>query len=125
MLAPSTLNMFPKFELAPILMYFVMFAKTLRPSVTPRQGRAGSFRAELLQALGGLGRRQAFRRGLQFRAGFAGLKAAEFRKHPIMDGGLRTGARARLDRFREDVHGEYRWVWAEAALAANIIVKGP
>ena len=29
MLAPSTLNMFPKFELAPILMYFVMFAKIL------------------------------------------------------------------------------------------------
>ena len=35
MLAPRTLNILPKFELAPILMYFVMFANTLRPSVTP------------------------------------------------------------------------------------------
>ena len=32
MLAPSiTLNILPKAELAPILMYFVMFPKTLRP----------------------------------------------------------------------------------------------
>ena len=35
MLAPITLNMFPKFELAPILMYFVMLPNTLRPSSTP------------------------------------------------------------------------------------------
>ena len=35
MLAPSTLNILPKFELAPILMYLVILPKTLRPSMTP------------------------------------------------------------------------------------------
>ena len=35
MLAPSTLNMLPKFELAPILMYLTMLAKIFRPSITP------------------------------------------------------------------------------------------
>src|SRR5450432_3716751 len=42
-LAPSTLNMFPKLELAPILMYLMMFAKTFRPSITrgpPYPGRS-------------------------------------------------------------------------------------
>ena len=34
-LAPSTLNMLPKFELAPILMYLMMLPKILRPSMTP------------------------------------------------------------------------------------------
>ena len=34
-LAPSTLNMLPKFELAPMRMYFRMFTNTLRPSSTP------------------------------------------------------------------------------------------
>ena len=34
-LAPSTLNMLPKFELAPMRMYLRMLAKTLRPSSTP------------------------------------------------------------------------------------------
>ncbi len=31
MLAPSTLNMLPKFELAPILMYLMMLPKILAP----------------------------------------------------------------------------------------------
>ena len=31
-LAPSTLNMLPKLELAPMRMYLTMLAKTLRPS---------------------------------------------------------------------------------------------
>src|SRR6516162_6727963 len=38
-LAPSTLNMLPKFELAPILMYLVMLPNTLRPSMTPSCGQ--------------------------------------------------------------------------------------
>ena len=34
-LAPTTLNMLPKFELAAILMYLTMLPKTRRPSSTP------------------------------------------------------------------------------------------
>src|SRR5580765_5843983 len=34
-LAPTTLNMFPKFELAAILMYLTILPKTRRPSKTP------------------------------------------------------------------------------------------
>ena len=34
-LAPTTLNMLPKLELAAILMYFVILPNTRRPSSTP------------------------------------------------------------------------------------------
>jgi hypothetical protein len=35
LVAPITLNMFPKFEFAPIRMYFTTLPSTLRPSMTP------------------------------------------------------------------------------------------
>src|SRR5271157_5848259 len=50
MLAPRTLNMFPKFELAPILMYFVMFAKMRRPSTTPSLRTSKFFSRRMMSA---------------------------------------------------------------------------
>ena len=50
MLAPSTLNMLPKFELAPILMYLVMLPKTLRPSMTPSPSTARLFSSRMMSA---------------------------------------------------------------------------
>ena len=50
MLAPSTLNMLPKFELAPILMYFVMLPKTLRPSMTPSSSTTRLFSSRMMSA---------------------------------------------------------------------------
>ena len=40
-LAPSTLNMLPKLELAPMRMYLRMLANTLRPSSTPSSSTRG------------------------------------------------------------------------------------
>src|ERR1035438_3553373 len=62
-LAPSTLNMLPKLELAPMRMYLRMLAKTLRPSMTPpsstmssdlneREKGAGSQHAEHVAEVG-------------------------------------------------------------------------
>src|SRR5579871_4467310 len=49
-LAPSTLNMFPKLELAPIRMYLRMFAKIFRPSVTPPSSTIRSFSSRIKSA---------------------------------------------------------------------------
>src|SRR5580700_2758226 len=49
-LAPSTLNMFPKLELAPIRMYLRIFAKTLRPSITPPSSTMRSFSSKIRSA---------------------------------------------------------------------------
>ena len=65
---------------------------------------------ELLQACLRLGVGQAFRCGLQFRAGFEGLKPADFHEQPIMGGGLRAHAFGLLDRFREHIHERVRKV---------------
>ena len=50
MLAPSTLNMFPKFELAPILMYLTMLPKILRPSSTPSASTSRLFSSRMMSA---------------------------------------------------------------------------
>ena len=50
MLAPSTLNMFPKFELAPILMYLTMLPKILRPSSTPSESTIRLFSRRMMSA---------------------------------------------------------------------------
>ena len=49
-LAPSTLNMLPKLELAPILIYLVMLPKTLRPSITPSPSTARLFSSNMMSA---------------------------------------------------------------------------
>src|SRR6202030_3949275 len=48
--APSTLNMFPKLELAPILIYLVMLPKTFRPSITPSPSTAKLFSSKMMSA---------------------------------------------------------------------------
>src|SRR6478609_1307460 len=50
MLAPSTLNMLPKFELAPIFIYLVMLAKILRPSNTSSPNTARLFSSRMMSA---------------------------------------------------------------------------
>ena len=49
-LAPRTLNMFPKFELAPMRMYFTMLAKTFRPSRTPSSSTIRFFSSRIRSA---------------------------------------------------------------------------
>ena len=49
-LAPSTLNIFPKLELAPMRMYLRMLAKTLRPSITPPSSTLRSFSSRIRSA---------------------------------------------------------------------------
>ena len=49
-LAPSTLNMLPKFELAPMRMYLRMFAKTLRPSRMPSSSTIRLFSSRMRSA---------------------------------------------------------------------------
>ena len=49
-LAPSTLNMLPKLELAPMRMYLRMFANTLRPSITPSSSTIRSFSSRIRSA---------------------------------------------------------------------------
>src|ERR1035437_4073500 len=46
-LAMSTLNTFPKFELAVILMYLIVLPKVLRPSTTPSSDRDRKQREEV------------------------------------------------------------------------------
>lgn len=50
-LATITLNMFPKFELAVILMYFTMLPNVLRPSITPSRSTIRSFSSRMMSAL--------------------------------------------------------------------------
>src|ERR1035441_9418061 len=49
-LAPNTLNILPKLELAPIRMYLRMFAKTFRPSMTPLSRTIKSFSSKIRSA---------------------------------------------------------------------------
>ena len=49
-LAPRTLNMFPKFELVPILMYLTMLPKTRRPSKSPCSSTSKSFSSKMRSA---------------------------------------------------------------------------
>ena len=49
-LAPSTLNILPKLELAPIRTYLRMFTKTLRPSITPSSSTIKSFSNKIIDA---------------------------------------------------------------------------
>ncbi|MPM88818.1 hypothetical protein SDC9_135922 [bioreactor metagenome] len=44
------LNMFPKLELAVILMYFMMLPKVLRPSITPSFNTIRSFSSKMISA---------------------------------------------------------------------------
>ena len=44
------LNMFPKLELAPILMYLMMFPKTLRPSMIPSSRTSRLFSRRMMSA---------------------------------------------------------------------------
>ena len=50
-LAAITLNMFPKLELAVILMYLVMFPNVFRPSSTPSSNTIRSFSSKMMSAL--------------------------------------------------------------------------
>ena len=49
-LATSTLNMLPKFELAPMRTYLRMLAKTLRPSRTPSSSTIRLFSSRMMSA---------------------------------------------------------------------------
>jgi len=49
-LAPSTLNIFPKFELVPMTMYFMMLAKHRRPSTIPSFSTDRSFSRRMIFA---------------------------------------------------------------------------
>ena len=49
-LAPSTLNMLPKLELAPMRMYFRMLTNTLRPSSTPSSSTIRFFSSRIMSA---------------------------------------------------------------------------
>ena len=48
MLAPITLNMLPKLELAAILMYLMMLPNTLRPSITPSSSTSRLFSSRMM-----------------------------------------------------------------------------
>ena len=50
-LANITLNIFPKFELAVILMYLLMLPKVFRPSSTPSSNTSKSFSNKIMSAL--------------------------------------------------------------------------
>ena len=50
-LANMTLNMLPKFELAVILMYLLIFPKVFRPSSTPSSSTIRSFSSRIISAL--------------------------------------------------------------------------
>ena len=50
MLAISTLNTLPKFELAVILMYLMILAKVLRPSMTASSSTSKLFSSRMMSA---------------------------------------------------------------------------
>ena len=50
-LAAITLNMFPKLELAVILMYLVIFPNVFLPSKTPSSNTIRSFSSKMMSAL--------------------------------------------------------------------------
>jgi len=50
-LAPITLNILPKPELAPIFKSFVMLPKTFRPSITPSPSTAKLFSGKMMSAV--------------------------------------------------------------------------
>ena len=48
--APAMLSMLPKFELVPIMMYFMMLPKVRRPSSTPSCSTARSWSSMMMSA---------------------------------------------------------------------------
>ena len=48
--APATLNMLPKFELTPSMIYFIVLPKVLRPSNTPSAKTVKSFLKRIMSA---------------------------------------------------------------------------
>ncbi len=48
--APAMLNMLPKFELVPIMMYFMILTKVRRPSITPACSTFRSSRNMIMSA---------------------------------------------------------------------------